>query len=93
MKKLFELIPFKEDFSVSGKKIDMLIWVKGVDENDEGDILKYATGLKQYTDDIVVVAGPPEKLLAPEARRDLLGDSGDGDVWSDEDWAAIEANE
>ncbi|WKT59559.1 hypothetical protein Q2E61_11705 [Microbulbifer thermotolerans] len=73
------------------KKIDMLIWVKGIDEDSEGDVLKDAVGLKKYTDDIVVVAGPPEKLLAPEARRDLLEDLDDGDdEWDDDHWAVIE---
>jgi hypothetical protein len=72
-----------------GKKIDMLIWVKGIDEDDEGNVLKDATGLKKYTEDIVVVAGPPEKLLAPEARRNLLVDLED-EAWSEEDWASIE---
>jgi len=68
------------------KKIDMLIWVKGIDPDSEGDVLKDAVGLKKYTDDIVVVAGPPEKLLAPEARRDLLENlHDDDDEWEDED--------
>ncbi|MBY8073660.1 hypothetical protein KW488_13950 [Vibrio fluvialis] len=75
-----------------GKKIDMLIWVKGIDEDDEGNVLKDATGLKQYTEDIVVVAGPPEKLLAPEARRNLLEDL-DDEPWSEEDWASIEGED
>jgi hypothetical protein len=55
------------------KKIDLLIWVKGVDEGDEGNILRDAVMLKRYTDDIVVVAGPPDKLLTPAAKRELLG--------------------
>lgn len=79
------------------KKIDMLIWIKGIDEDSEGDVLKDAVGLKKYTDDIVVVAGPPEKLLAPEARRDLLEDLDDDgdeeDEWDDEDWAVIEGDD
>ncbi|MEG1224561.1 MAG: hypothetical protein RSD83_08285 [Hafnia sp.] len=79
------------------KKIDMLIWIKGIDEDSEGDVLKDAVGLKKYTDDIVVVAGPPEKLLAPEARRELLEDlDHDGDEedeWDDEDWAVIESDD
>lgn len=78
------------------KKIDMLIWIKGIDEDSEGDVLKDAVGLKKYTDDIVVVAGPPEKLLAPEARRELLedlDDDGDEDEWDDEDWAVIEGDD
>lgn len=70
----------------------MLIWVKGIDEDDEGNVLKDATGLKQYTEDIVVVAGPPEKLLAPEARRNLLEDL-DDEPWSEEDWASIEGED
>ncbi|HCM9218103.1 hypothetical protein AB7250_02545 [Providencia stuartii] len=79
------------------KKIDMLIWIKGIDEDSEGDVLKDAVGLKKYTDDIVVVAGPPEKLLAPEARRELLEDLDDDgdeeDEWDDEDWAVIEGDD
>lgn len=75
----------------------MLIWIKGIDEDSEGDVLKDAVGLKKYTDDIVVVAGPPEKLLAPEARRELLEDlDHDGDEedeWDDEDWAVIESDD
>lgn len=59
------------------KKIDMLIWIKGVSEDEEGDILKDAVILKKYTDDIVVVAGPPDKLLAPAAKRELLGKAAD----------------
>jgi len=79
------------------KKIDMLIWIKGIDEDSEGDVLKDAVGLKKYTDDIVVVAGPPEKLLAPEARRELLenldDDADEEDEWDDEDWAVIEGDD
>lgn len=78
------------------KKIDMLIWIKGIDEDNEGDVLKDAVGLKKYTDDIVVVAGPPEKLLAPEARRELLedlDDDDDEDEWDEEDWAVIESDD
>lgn len=79
------------------KKIDMLIWIKGIDEDSEGDVLKDAVGLKKYTDDIVVVAGPPEKLLAPDARRELLEDLDDDgdeeDEWDDEDWAVIEGDD
>ena len=72
-----------------GKKIDVLIWVKGIDQEEEGSVLKDAVGLKKYTQDVVVVAGPPEKLLAPEARRNLLTDF-DEEPWTEEDWASIE---
>lgn len=61
------------------KKIDMLVWLKGVDEANEGDVLKDATKFKEYTDDIVVVAGAPEQLLEPQARRELLGGAEDDD--------------
>jgi len=62
------------------KKIDMLLWLKGVNAADEGEVLKTATKFKEYTDDIVVVAGAPEQLLEPQARRELLGGTeGNGD--------------